>query len=102
MLFRSREVFQSEKAACVVCHAGPRYTDRQIHDVGLGSAKDKYQGFNTPSLVDVFRKVRLLHDGRAKSLEEVLTGDHNPMQVTGKGELSPDELKDLVEFLKTL
>lgn len=99
---RGRELFQSEKAGCAVCHAGPRYTDQQIHDVGLGSSKDKYQGFNTPSLVGVFRKVRLLHDGRAKSLEEALTGDHNPKQVTGKGELSPDELKDLIEFLKTL
>ena len=35
------------------------------HDVGLGDEKDKYEGFNTPSLVSVFRRVKLLHDGRA-------------------------------------
>jgi hypothetical protein len=46
--------------------------------------------------------VRLLHDGRAKSLEQVLTEFHNPAKVTGKGELSADELRDLIEFLKTL
>lgn len=99
---RGRQVFQSEKAGCANCHAGKRYTDQQVHDLGLGSPKDTYQGFNTPSLVGVFRKVRLLHDGRAKSLEEVLTGDHNPDQVTGKGSLSAEELNDLMAFLKTL
>ena len=77
-------------------------TDGRIHDVGLGSEKDKYEGFNTPSLTSVFRRVRLLHDGRARSLEEVLTGDHSPAKVTGQGELTADDLRDLIAYLKTL
>jgi YVTN family beta-propeller protein len=99
---RGRAVFHSAKAACATCHSGKYFTDGQVHDVGLGSEKDAYRGFNTPSLVGAFRRVRLLHDGRARTLEEVLTGDHNPAQVTGQGELSADELRDLVAYLKTL
>jgi hypothetical protein len=52
--------------------------------------------------VGVYRKVRLLHDGRARSLEELLTGPHNPDQVTGQGSLSEKELRDLVAYLKSL
>ncbi len=99
---RGREVFNGEKAGCANCHSGPLLTDGDIHDVGLGSPRDRYQGFNTPSLVGVYRKVRLLHDGRARSLEEVLTGPHNPDQVTGQGSLSEDELEDLIAYLKSL
>lgn len=99
---RGRGIFRSQRAACAVCHAGPYFTDGEIHDVGLGEEKDAYQGFNTPSLIGVYDRVRLLHDGRAKSLEEVLTGPHNPQTVTGRGGLTREELADLIEYLKTL
>lgn len=99
---RGRAVFTGAKANCVQCHSGQYFTDGQVHDVGLGSEKDRYDGFNTPSLVGVYQKVRLLHDGRARSLEEVLTGDHNPEKVTGRGELTAEERADLIEYLKTL
>jgi YVTN family beta-propeller protein len=99
---RGQAVFRSEKAGCAHCHSGPLLTDGQIHDVGLGSPKDIYQGFNTPSLLGVHNKVRYLHNGRAKSLEEVLTEYHNPAKVTGLGELTAEERKDLIEYLKSL
>ena len=99
---RGKAVFESKKAGCSTCHSGPNYTDGQVHDVGLGSATDRYQGFNTPSLRDVYRKVRLLHDGRARSLEQVLTGAHDPAKVTGQGALTDDERSDLIEYLKSL
>lgn len=99
---RGRAVFQGAKANCATCHGGPYFTDGQVHDVGLGSERDRYDGFNTPSLVGVYRKVRLLHDGRARSLEDVLTGDHPPEKVTGRGPLTDAERADLIEYLKTL
>lgn len=99
---RGREVFHSEQTGCAHCHEGSLLTDGQIHDVGLGGERDAYQGFNTPSLVDVHRKVRLLHDGRAASLEEVLKGDHAPEKVSGGEPLTERQLTDLVEYLKTL
>lgn len=99
---RGKQVFESSKAGCANCHRGPYFTDGKIHDVGLGSDEDRYQGFNTPTLLGVYRKVRLLHDGRSKTLEDVLTGDHAPEQVAGEGPLSQQDLADLIEYLKSL
>jgi DNA-binding beta-propeller fold protein YncE len=99
---RGEVVFKSDKAGCANCHSGPHFTDGLVHDVGLGSPKDIYQGFNTPSLLALHNKVRYLHHGRAKDLEELLTEYHNPAKVTGQGELTPDERKDLIEYLKSL
>ena len=99
---RGRDVFESERAGCANCHRGELFTDGEIHDVGLGGSRDAYEGYNTPSLVGVFNRVRLLHDGRAKSLEQALTGPHAPAKVTGLGELSESEMADLIEYLKSL
>lgn len=99
---RGKAVFRSTAAGCADCHYGPHFTDGEIHDVGLGRDSDRYQGYNTPSLVGVYQKVRLLHDGRAKSLEEVLTGAHAPEDVAGERKLTDQELADLVAYLKSL
>lgn len=99
---RGHTVFNSQRAGCSNCHSGPLLTDGQIHDVGLGSPSDMYEGFNTPSLINVYNRMVYLHNGRAKSLEEVLTDYHNPAKVTGMGELSSDERTDLIEYLKSL
>ena len=98
---RGKLVFASDKAACASCHSGPHFTDGQVHDVGLGSPRDRYKGYNTPSLLGVYGKVKLLHDGRVDSLEAVITGPHAPEKVAGS-KLSEDEVKDLVEYLKSL
>ncbi|MDE0867255.1 MAG: beta-propeller fold lactonase family protein [Rubripirellula sp.] len=99
---RGKTVFYSKKAGCVDCHHGPRFTDGQIHDVGLGSDKDAYQGYNTPSLIGVYRKVRLLHSGRARDLNRVINDLHSPGRVNGEGDLTEKEALDLIEYLKSL
>ncbi len=91
-------VFKSDKAACAQCHSGPAFTDGQIHDVGLGGEKDVYKGYNTPTLVGLYRKVRFLHDGRTKSVEQVLKEYHSPEKVSGTAPLSAEELSDLIEY----
>lgn len=99
---RGARLFQSSKAGCARCHAGKLFTDGEIHDVGLGSEKDRYSGYNTPMLAGLYRKVRYLHDGRTKSLEQLLTEHHAPENVTGEGSLSDRERQDLIEYLKAL
>ena len=99
---RGKEIFHSAKAACADCHNGPHFTDGEIHDVGLSRKSDKYQGYNTPSLIGVHQKLRLLHDGRAKSLAEALNGVHAPEAVAGEGKLTDAELADLIAYLKSL
>ncbi|MDG1897651.1 MAG: hypothetical protein P8J37_22355 [Fuerstiella sp.] len=99
---RGRQVFTSGKAGCAECHNGPHFTDGKIHDVGLGSDKDYYDGYNTPSLLGVYRKVRLLHTGRARSLDRVVSDLHSPEKVSGEGQLTEQETTDLIEYLKSL
>ncbi|MFN4261456.1 MAG: beta-propeller fold lactonase family protein [Gemmataceae bacterium] len=99
---RGEQVFRGSKADCIRCHSGPYFTDGKIHDVGTGTRGDAYRGFNTPSLLGIYDRTRYLHDGRAKSLEELLRGPHNPKDVTGRGELTDEELSDLLAYLRSL
>lgn len=95
-------LFHSDEVGCAQCHVGPRYTDGQIHDVGLGGPSDVYDGFNTPSLTGVYQKVRLLHDGRSKSLRDVLTTWHLSSEIGGGAELDDEQVDQLIAYLKTL
>jgi len=99
---RGQQVFAGAQAGCATCHTGKYFTDGEVHDVGLGSSRDIYQGHNTPSLVGLYRKVRWLHDGRGKSLDDLLTGPHEPSRVAGAGQLTDAERADLIEYLKSL
>ncbi len=100
---RGKEVFRSPIAACNTCHSGPEFTDGRIHIVGTEDPRrDVYEGFNPPSLRGVYDHDPYLHDGRAATLREVLTGDHAPDFVTGLGDLTEQELDDLIEYLKSI
>jgi YVTN family beta-propeller protein len=99
---RGEEVFHGRKAACARCHPEPYFTDGKIHEVGTGESGDVFKGFNPPSLVGVFDRPVFLHDGRAKSLEKLLSGPHSPEQLNGHGSLTAEELADLIAYLKAL
>lgn len=99
---RGEAVFRSEKADCARCHSGRYFTDGKIHSVGLESRGDVYKGYNTPSLLGVHDRPLLLHDGRARSLRDLLTRHHDPDRLTGKGALSEAELNDLIAYLNSL
>jgi YVTN family beta-propeller protein len=99
---RGEVVFRDRKAGCVRCHPGPYYTDGKVHDVGTGEKGDVYIGYNPPSLIGVHDRAMFLHDGRAKSLQELLTGPHEPDLLNSRGPLTKDELADLIAYLKTL
>jgi cytochrome c peroxidase len=99
---RGERIFHSDQANCASCHTGEYLTDGQIHDVGTGTAVDRLDGFNTPSLQGVYRKVILLHDGRETSLEVLLTGPHSPSIVSGNEPLTEAQVRDLVAYLRSL
>lgn len=99
---RGKALFESPEVGCSDCHSGSRFSDGSIHDVGMARETDYYQGYNTPSLLGVYRKPRLLHDGRAKSLRDVLKKWHRPDEIGGGHELTDRELEDLVSYLRTL
>jgi YVTN family beta-propeller protein len=99
---RGEKIFKGEKGGCYRCHSGKYLTDGKIHNVGTGSKSDVYKGYNPPSLLGVYDRFKFLHDGRAASLEEALSGPHSPAKVSGTDPLTEPDLRDLVEYVKSL
>jgi cytochrome c peroxidase len=97
---RGEAIFRSKR--CNTCHPAPNFTSNDVYQVGLESHDDAYKGFNPSSLRGVVRRAPFLHDGRARTLEEVLKVHHRPSQLSGESDLTARELADLVEYLKSL
>lgn len=97
---RGKKIFHG-KAKCARCHHGDYYTSDKNYDVKLESDESPYPLWNPPSLRGVYDRGPYLHDGRADTLDEVLRGDHAPQRL-GAAELTAEERKDLIEFLKGL
>lgn len=91
-----------EENQCPVCHSGPQYTNLQMADVGSGKATDRSPVFDVPQLTNIRLTAPYLHDGSARSLEEIWTV-FSPKDTHGvTNDLQKDELNDLIEYLKTL
>ncbi|MBL7683485.1 MAG: hypothetical protein JNK00_08985 [Flavipsychrobacter sp.] len=126
-----RAIFFSERGDCFHCHVQVLATDNMLHNNGIDSlyAKDIDKGyfnvtgnpahlgmFRTPNLRNVALRTEYMHDGRFKTLEEVVEFyDHqvhigvkniDPVMLKpGKEDglnLTPLQKKQLVAFLKTL
>ncbi len=124
-----RNLFFTEKADCFHCHVVSVLTDNQMHNTGLDSlySKEIDKGhfnvtgdpkdlgkFRTPNLRNVALRTDYMHDGRFKTLEEVvefynsgvrMVSNIDPiMTKPGKENglnLTDAEKKHLVAFLKT-
>jgi YVTN family beta-propeller protein len=87
---------------CAFCHSGKYYTNQATFDVGTGKPTDRSPLFDVPQLTNVALTAPYLHDGAARTLEEIWTV-FNPKDTHGvTNDLAKDELNDLIEFLKTL
>ena len=112
-----------EKARCTKCHSGFNFTDEKFHNLGIGWDDNKVDlgrymetknpedlgAFKTPTLREIARSAPYTHDGRFKTLEEVVNfynkgGVKNPHQdpLIIPLELTDQEKQDLVQFLHTL
>lgn len=87
---------------CSYCHSGPKYTNQKQIDIGSGKSTDRSPVVDVPQLPNVAYSAPYLHDGSARSLEEIWTV-FNPKDTHGvTNDLTKDELNDLIEYLKTL
>jgi cytochrome c peroxidase len=112
-----------EKARCTKCHSGFNFTDEKFHNLGLGWDDNKVDlgrymvtkipedigAFKTSTLREIARSGPYTHDGRFKTLEEVVNfynqgGVKNPHQdpLIIPLDLTDQEKHDLVAFLHTL
>ena len=91
-----------EQAACGRCHSGPYYTDGKLYDVGLGPDELGINTFVTTPLVEVWRTGPYLFDGRAKTMQEVLTTYNQDDQHGKTSDLSDEEIADLAAYILSL
>ena len=108
-------------ARCTSCHGGENFSDHAFHNIGIGMEHEKPDigrfdqskiegdtgGFKTPSLREIARTAPYMHDGRFKTLDEVVEyynkgGHPNPYldEEIFPLKLSKAQLTDLVTFLK--
>ena len=111
------------KAKCDQCHEGVNFTSNSYANLGVGAdqatpdvgrfavtqdAAD-WGRFKTPTLRDISKSAPYMHDGSLKTLEEVVefydkggTPNRNLDERLKKLNLTAEQKKDLVEFLKAL
>lgn len=120
---RGLTLFRGKKANCVACHTGFNFTDEGYHNLGVGmdkkdpdlgrfkvTKKESDKGaFKTPTLRNIAASAPYLHDGSAKTLEEVIDfydkgGTKNPnlSKEIKPLKLTAQDKGDLAAFLKSL
>jgi cytochrome c peroxidase len=93
---RGRQAFHDR--GCVRCHIPPlTFSSHGAHDGGFADERGRRK-FNPPSLRGVGQGYRFLHDNRAATLEQVFTKFHHKVEA----DVPPDELADLLRFLRSL
>ena len=115
---RGRRIFFT-KGNCALCHNGANFADDDFHNIGTGTQSDRgryeidkdeyYLGaFKTPALRNWKLREPFMHDGRFKTIREVIHFYVNPgPNKIGKREIDPidltaAEVEDLVAFLDVL
>ena len=103
---KGRALFESPTTLCATCHLpASDYTDRsstplKAFKAPAGFAEDPNPGFKTPSLLYVGGSAPYFHDGRFETLESLF--EYNQDRMGKTAQLSPDERKALIAFLRTL
>src|SRR5262249_48516308 len=97
---RGQTLFK-DKAACIHCHRGPYFTSPNNYDVKIEASGSPYELWNPPSLIGLYDRGPYMHDGRAKSLDDLLQRFHTPDMVGGE-KLSDAERADLIAYLLSL
>jgi YVTN family beta-propeller protein len=86
---------------CSFCHSGPKGTSQKLFDVGTRKSSDSSGLLKAPQLTNIALTGPYLHDGSARTLEEIWT-IYNPDDKHGRtNDLTKDELNDLIEYLRT-
>jgi mono/diheme cytochrome c family protein len=98
---RGRALFESAETGCGTCHDPSRgFTDGMRHSVTAQRADKDGDAFDTPSLKFVAGTAPYFHDGRYKTLDEVLTAPDHAMGTSTH--LGRQDRAALVAYLETL
>ncbi len=98
---RGADLFASSAVGCAGCHSGAMATDNGHHDVKSKSDADRTGEFNTPSLHLVGGTGPYFHDGRYKTLHDLLVANKKD-EMGHTSQLSPEDLDALEAYVRTL
>lgn len=94
---RGNAIFETPSVGCVSCHNGALMTNNQRFNVGTGGL------FKVPSLLGVGARAPFLHNGCAATLiDRFVTCSGAPGVHGDTSKLTPEQLKDLVQYLDSL
>jgi mono/diheme cytochrome c family protein len=97
---RGKAVFTSYDAGCSGCHDPDHgFTDGTRHDVGSKTRDDVGKVFETPSLLHVGGTAPYFHDGRFRTLEDLLTNSPHMADLSSR---PTHDLEDLASYLRSL
>lgn len=99
---RGKRIFNSSRSGCADCHPKPLFTDLTLHDVGTRNLVDHHSKFDTPTLVEIWRTAPYLHDGRYKTIKELIVDGKHYNNHGQLDKLSEQEIDDLVEYVLSL
>lgn len=124
---RGRQLFVGQKAKCFECHSMEDFTDDEFRNIGIFNGQDfndsgRYRisrktadigRFKTPGLRNVAVTPPYMHNGRFKTLEQVISFYNNPQMFVDEPKnmdpllkrplgLSLQEEKDIIAFLHSL
>ena len=98
---RGRALFESAETGCSNCHDQSRdFTDGMRHSVAALRVDKEGEAFDTPSLHFVSGTAPYFHDGRYKTLDDVLTAPDHAMGTSTR--LGRPDRAALVAYLETL
>ncbi|MDR6241608.1 c-type cytochrome [Aureibacter tunicatorum] len=90
---KGKQIF--ENSSCRHCHSGEYFTDNKMHKIGRIEFEE---GWNTPTLKEVWRTAPYGHDGKSYTLKEFLKNEKH-----GIGDNMTDEdLECLINYVLTL
>lgn len=90
-----RKVF--EKQGCGECHSGPYFTDLKLHRIGEDVEFEN--GWDTPTLREVWRTAPYLFNGRAATMEEVFSVYKHGLE---NKKISKKDIEALTEYVNSL
>jgi cytochrome c peroxidase/DNA-binding beta-propeller fold protein YncE len=98
-------IFVSSETGCASCHTDDgTFTDGNRHDVKSRAKGDPGKAFDTPSLRFVAGTAPYFHDGRYRTLRQLLvaSGGQGNVEMGHTKELTPHGLDALEAYLRTL
>jgi mono/diheme cytochrome c family protein len=99
---RGKKIFFDPTVGCAKCHPEPLYTDLQMHDVSSRGKFDRRDVFDCSTLIECWRTAPYMHDGQWVTLKDLFHKGRHGAKGGGLDKLTPQQIDDLIEFVKSL